>query len=97
MIIIITYLVTYNAHDFVPYQNHVHLGRICYEVRIMESLVITKKKRGEDGYKVFSVRLKEETLDRLNTLCQDTGRTRNELIGMLLDFALQHSKVAADK
>lgn len=31
----------------------------------MESLVITKKKRGEDGYKVFSVRLKEETLDRL--------------------------------
>ena len=63
----------------------------------MESLVITKKKRGEDGYKVFSVRLKEETLDRLNTLCQDTGRTRNELIGMLLDFALQHSKVAADK
>ena len=62
-----------------------------------DKLVITKKKRGEDGYKVFSVRLKEETLDRLNTLCEATGRTRNELIGPLLDFAIQHSKVATDK
>lgn len=56
-------------------------------------LVITKKLRGEDGYKVFSIRVKDETVERINTLSKQTGRTRNELIGMLLDFALDHSEV----
>ena len=56
-------------------------------------LVITKKLRGEDGYKVFSIRVKDETVERINSLSKQTGRTRNELIGMLLDFALDHSEV----
>ncbi|MBP3780750.1 MAG: ribbon-helix-helix protein, CopG family [Selenomonas sp.] len=56
-------------------------------------LRITKKLRGDDGYRVFSVRLRTDTLDRINTLADDTGRTRNELIGMLLDFALENSEV----
>lgn len=45
-------------------------------------LVITKKLRGEDGYKVFSIRVKDETVERINTLSKQTGRTRNELIGL---------------
>ena len=56
-------------------------------------LIITKKLRGEDGYKVFSIRVKDDTVERINTLSKQTGRTRNELIGMLLDFALDHSEV----
>ena len=56
-------------------------------------LVITKKLRGEDGYKVFSIRVKDETVERINTLSKQTGRTRNELIGMLLDYALDQSEV----
>ncbi|MBR2143473.1 ribbon-helix-helix protein, CopG family [Anaerovibrio sp.] len=56
-------------------------------------LLITKKMRGDDGYRVFSVRLKTELLDQVNALADDTGRTRNELIGMLLEFALEHSEV----
>lgn len=60
-------------------------------------LLITKKLRGDDGYRVFSVRLKTDTLERINTLAEDTGRTRNELIGMLLDFALEHSEVVGEQ
>ncbi len=60
-------------------------------------LVITKKLRGDDGYRVFSVRIKVDTFDHINELAEETGRTRNELIGMLLDFALEHSEVAGER
>ena len=59
-------------------------------------LLITKKLRGDDCYRVFSVRLKTDTLERINSLAEDTGRTRNELIGLLLDFALEHSEVVGE-
>ncbi len=59
-------------------------------------LLITKKLKGDDGYRVFSVRLRTEILERINALADDTGRTRNELIGMLLDFALEHSEVVGE-
>ena len=71
---------------------------IIREVMNMSSkLLITKKMRGDDGYRVFSVRLKTELLDQVNALADDTGRTRNELIGMLLEFALEHSEVVNDR
>ena len=49
-----------------------------------------------DGYKVFSIRIKDETIEKINDLSKQTGRTRNELIGILLDFALEHSEVASE-
>ena len=64
-------------------------------VIISNKLLITKKLRGDDGYRVFSVRLKTDTLERINELADSTGRTRNELIG-LLDFALEHSEVVGE-
>ena len=51
----------------------------------------------DDGYRVFSVRIKVDTFDHINELAEETGRTRNELIGMLLDFALEHSEVAGER
>ena len=51
------------------------------------------KKRGEDGYKTFSIRIREETVTRLDRLAVETGRSRNELINLLLDYALDHSEV----
>lgn len=59
-----------------------------------DKLVINKKKiKGEDGYKTFSVRIKEETVAKLNKLSQETNRSRNELINILLDYAIDNSKV----
>ena len=47
-----------------------------------------KKYKGEDGYRVFSVRVKENTVQRLESLSTQTNRSRNELINILLDFAI---------
>lgn len=59
-----------------------------------EKLVITKKHpRGVDGYKIFSIRIRDDTLDRINAISDNSGRTRNELIGMLLEYALDNCEV----
>ena len=59
-----------------------------------DKLIINKKDlKGEDGYKTFSVRLKENTVERLNKLSDETNRSRNELINILLDYAIDNSKV----
>lgn len=57
-----------------------------------EKLIIRKKKlKGEDGYKTFSVRIKDETVEKLNKLSEETNRSRNELINILLDYAIDNS------
>ncbi len=57
----------------------------------MEKLII--RPRGEDGYRVVSVRMKQELLDKLDAIAAETNRSRNEVIGLLLDFALEHAAV----
>ena len=85
---------TYYKTVLLMYIPIVNIAKINVRGDTMDTkLVITKKLRGEDGYKVFSIRVKDETVERINTLSKQTGRTRNELIGMLLDFALDHSEV----
>ncbi len=61
----------------------------------MENKLIINKKnlKGEDGYKTFSVRIKDETVNKLNKLSEETNRSRNELINILLDYAIANSKV----
>lgn len=46
--------------------------------------------KGEDGHKIFSVRIKNETASALEVLSQRSNRSRNELIGMILDYAVNH-------
>ena len=56
-----------------------------------QEIKITKKvprRKGEDGHKIVSVRMKEETIARLDSLSIQTNRSRNELINLLLDAAL---------
>ena len=62
-----------------------------------KEIKITKKtpRRGDDGYKIVSVRMKEEMLDRLDRLAAQTNRSRNELINLLLDSAIEIVKVEA--
>ena len=67
-------------------------------VVLSEKLQIAKKRpRGADGYKIFSIRITEDTLDRINHLSDQTGHTRNELIGLLLNYALDNSEVVTSK
>lgn len=60
-----------------------------------EQIKITKKvaKRGDDGYKIVSVRMKDDLLERLEALSAATNRSRNELINMLLEAAVDIVKI----
>jgi len=55
-----------------------------------KKIQITKKipRKGDDGYKIISVRMKEETVEKLEALSVKTNRSRNELINMLLESAV---------
>lgn len=57
--------------------------------------IILKRKglKGEDGHKVFSIRIKKETSDKLDSICAETNHSRNELIGMFLDYAIEHCEI----
>ena len=58
-------------------------------------LEITRRSpvKGEDGYKVFSVRVKDETVEKLEQLSRETNRSRNELINIILEFGLENCQV----
>ena len=59
-----------------------------------EKLIINKKSlKGEDGYKTFSIRIKDETVANLDNLSKETNRSRNELINILLDYAIENCVV----
>ena len=60
-----------------------------------EKLKITKKNslKGDDGYKVFSIRIKDSTVIALEKLSESTNRSRNELINILLEYALNNTEV----
>ena len=59
-----------------------------------EKLIINKKPmKGEDGYKTFSIRIKEATVDNLDALSKQTGRSRNELLNILIDYAIDNCEV----
>ena len=48
------------------------------------------KKRGEDGYKMISVRVKEETLTDLDKIANETNHSRNELINTMLSYCVKN-------
>lgn len=60
----------------------------------MDNLIISPKRpKGEDGYKVFSIRIKEETVEKLDGISAKTGRSRNEIIGLFLEYAADRCEV----
>lgn len=61
----------------------------------MEDKLIIKRKslKGEDGYKTFSIRIKDETVMNLDILAKETNRSRNEIINILLDYAIENCEV----
>ena len=56
-----------------------------------KNIRITKKNphKGDDGYKIVSVRMKDETIEALEGLSAKTNRSRNEVINILLESALK--------
>ena len=62
----------------------------------MKREILISRKKGEDGHKIVSVRMRDETLARLDDLSAQTNRSRNELINLLLEEALQNVTVIVE-
>lgn len=58
-----------------------------------QKLIITKKLKGEDGHKVFSVRITDETVAKLDDIAKQTNRSRNDLINIFLDYAIKYCEI----
>lgn len=58
-----------------------------------DKLILNKKLKGEDGYKTFSIRIKDDLVEQLDSLVNETGRSRNELIGLLIEYAIKNCEV----
>ena len=60
-----------------------------------EEIKITVKssRKGDDGYKVVSVRMKDGTIERPDLLSAKTNRSRNELINLLLEASIDNVKI----
>ena len=59
----------------------------------MAKAVIKKNKKGDDGYKVISVRIKEGTLEKIDDLSQKSNRSRNELINIILENSVDDVEI----
>jgi len=57
-----------------------------------KKIVIHKKPhlKGADGYRTFSIRIKEETVHQLDEIAEKTNLYRNELINIFLEFAISN-------
>ena len=59
-----------------------------------EKLILSpKSQKGDDGYKVFSIRIKEETVSRLEYYSKELQYSRNELVNKLLEYSLDHIEI----
>lgn len=51
------------------------------------------KRRGEDGSRVITVRIKEDTLSALDTLAAESNYSRNELINIILRHGVDNIEI----
>lgn len=56
-----------------------------------EPLII--KKRGEDGSRVITVRIKEDTLAALDRIAAESNYSRNELINIILCHGVNNIEI----
>lgn len=56
-----------------------------------EPLII--KRRGEDGNKLISVRIREDILSELDKIAGQSNHSRNELINIILEYGLKNIEI----
>ena len=57
-----------------------------------KKLVIQAKKYGGETA-VVSARLPNDLINRLDDICKNTGRTRNEIMQMCLEYAIENIEI----
>ncbi len=51
------------------------------------------KKRGEDGNRIISVRIKEDILNKLDNISKESNYSRNELINLILQHGVENLEI----
>ena len=60
---------------------------------MMANKIIKINKKGDDGYKVISIRIKDGTLQKLDELSQKSNRSRNEIINIILENSIEDVEI----
>lgn len=63
------------------------------EVIFMKNEPIKIKKRGEDGNRVITVRIKEDTLAEIDRIAAESNYSRNELINIILSHGIENIEI----
>ena len=59
-----------------------------------EKLIIVPKSKAErGGYRTFSIRVKASTADGVQQLARLTGRSRNDIVQTMLEYALSRYEI----
>lgn len=59
----------------------------------MKNQPLKIKKRGEDGSRVITVRIREEILTALDKLAAEANYSRNELINLMLSHGIENVEI----
>lgn len=51
------------------------------------------KKRGEDGSRIITVRIRDSTLAELDRIAAETNYSRNELINLILSHGVKNIEI----
>lgn len=70
-----------------------NLSNSVDKVVMMSKVSISINKRGNDGYKVISVRLKEKTLKKIDSISAQSNRSRNEVVNILLESCIDDVEI----
>ena len=51
------------------------------------------KRRGEDGSKIISIRIKDDILNELDKIAKESNYSRNELINLILKYGIENLEI----
>ena len=51
------------------------------------------KKKSDDGYRVISIRIREDLLHSQDQIADETNRSRNEIISRILEHGLDNLEI----
>lgn len=59
----------------------------------MNSAPLTIKRKSDDGNRVITIRIKEDTLMELDKIAGNSNYSRNELINIILKYGLKNIEI----
>lgn len=59
----------------------------------MANELLKIKRKGEDGHRVITIRIREDTLESIDKIAAEANYSRNELINRMLEHGLEHIEI----